>query len=451
MKPLLISIFIVAGIAFVSCVNGEPKRNIHSVLSENGQRQSSNQSEETSGGMTATSGVDTVRREKTIPSVQVFMETSGSMNGYVNGGTSVFQQVVKEYLSGINNANFASDVTYNYITNKVTPQTNDLNRYITKLTPSSFASNGKVATTDIGGIFKQILSMTSPNTITILISDCIISPGRNVDTKAYLMGQMTDVRDAIVNYINQYGDLACLVYQFDSNFRGNYFDYENTKHKIDQQRPFYIWVFGKTRNIAELKLHYVPDRDFKVTSIRNQWMIFNTELSAIQNNFQYGILLPNTSAVGSYKRVDKTTVRSVRKPNPSDNFRFSFGVNMSLAGLLMGNDYVNDTRNYVHLVNGLSKQKFYGRIESDMNANSPYSNIFLVESEQPFARGVFSLAFIPQIPDWAIECTDDDDRSFNGDNDGKTYGLETIFNGIYNGYNSGNKDNIIAQFDFEIR
>lgn len=451
MKPLLISIFIAAGIAVVSCVNGQPSRNSHPALLGNGHTQSSNQSEETTGGMTATSGADTVWRVKIKPSVQVFMETSGSMNGYVNGGTSIFQQVVKEYLSGINNANFASDITYNYITSKVTPQTNDLNRYITKLTPSSFASNGKVATTDIGGIFKQILSMTDPNTISILISDCIISPGRNVDTKAYLMGQMTDVRDAIVNYTNQHGDLACLVYQFDSNFKGNYFDYENTKRQIDQKRPFYIWVFGQTQNIAELKLKYVPDRDFKVTSIRNQWMIFNTELSALQNNYQYGLLLPNTSAVGSYKRVDKTTVRSVRKPSPSDNFRFSFGVNMSLAGLLMGNDYVNDTRNYVHLVNGFSKQNFYGRIETDVNANSPYSNIFSVESELPFARGVFSLAFIPQIPDWAVECTDDDDRSFNGDNDDKTYGLDAIFKGIFNGYNCGNKDNMIAQFDFEIR
>ena len=226
MKLLLISIFIAAGIAVVSCVNGQPSWNSHPALLGNGHTQSSNQSEETTGGMTATSGADTVWRVKIKPSVQVFMETSGSMNGYVNGGTSIFQQVVKEYLSGINNANFASDITYNYITSKVTPQTNDLNRYITKLTPSSFASNGKVATTDIGGIFKQILSMTDPNTISILISDCIISPGRNVDTKAYLMGQMTDVRDAIVNYTNQHGDLACLVYQFDSNFKGNYFDYE---------------------------------------------------------------------------------------------------------------------------------------------------------------------------------------------------------------------------------
>ena len=43
------------------------------------------------------------------PTVNVYLETSGSMNGYVNGGTSKFQQVVKEYLSGINNANFAGE------------------------------------------------------------------------------------------------------------------------------------------------------------------------------------------------------------------------------------------------------------------------------------------------------------------------------------------------------
>jgi hypothetical protein len=52
------------------------------------------------------------------------------MNGYVNGGTSTFQQVVKEYLSGINNANFASAVNYYYIGSKITPKGNNLDNYI---------------------------------------------------------------------------------------------------------------------------------------------------------------------------------------------------------------------------------------------------------------------------------------------------------------------------------
>ncbi len=455
-KQVILPIVIAIMMSLTSCINGAPGKGKPTGNASNNQAQ---EMAATKSNAAAQTGDDEQSAQQDVnmtpvgkhPKIQVFLETSGSMNGYVNGGTSVFQQVVKEYLSGINNANYASEVSYNYITSKVTPQAYDLNSYITKLTPKSFTANGNVATTDIGGIFKQVLSMTDPNTVSILITDGIISPGKGVDTKAYLTGQTTDVRDAIVNYINQYGDLACLVYQFNSRFKGNYFDFENTRHQIDQQRPFYVWVFGHTLSVAMLKLQYVPDRDFKVTPIRNQWMIFNTNLSILQNRFQYGIILPNTGAIGKYTRVDKTTLRGIQKPAPADNYRFSFGANISVATYLMGEDYVCDTRNYVHLVNKLSKQKFFGEIETDSNGNSPYSTIFRVESEQPFSKGTFSLAFVPQVPDWAHQCTDYDDRSFNGSNDDKTYGLEAIFNGIFNGYNNANHDNIIARFDFEIR
>lgn len=453
MRKLLLISFVYALICILcpSCINRNPGQKKTSETKSEATQTTTEQRSENADSSKDKRLSSNLMPIQCNPQIQVYLETSGSMNGYVNGGTSTFQQVIKEFLSGIINANFASEVTYNYITNKVTKKSNDLNKYITTLTPSSFETNGNIATTDIGLIFSKILSMTDPNTISILISDCIISPGRNINTKAYLNGQMTDIRNAIVGYINQYGDLACLVYQFDSEFNGNYFDYENNKRSINQHRPFYIWIFGHTLNVAMLKLKYVPDTDFRVAPIRNQWMIFNTDISLIQNDYQYGVLLPNNMIAGKYNRIDKTTIRAIQKSSVNDNYRFSFGANISIADYLMGEDYVNDTKNYTHLINKASRQDFFGQIETDTNTNDPYSNIFHVESATPFPKGIFTIGFTPRIPDWAIECTDYDDRSFDGTNDDKTYGLEAIFNGIYNGYNSGNNDNIIAEFDFVIK
>ena len=260
---------------------------------------------------------------------------------------------------------------------------------------------------------------------------------------------MTDVRDAIVGYTNQYQDLACLVYQFDSGFSGRYFDYENRARNVNMQRPFYIWVFGHTAPVAMLKLQYVPDRDFKVAPIRNQWFILNTPLAAIQDSNKYGLLLSNTVKNGKYTRVDATTMRGVQKAD--EKYRFSFGAYLMTAQLLMGDDYVEDTANYNHIVNKAAKEEFYGSIEKDYTVSSPYTEIFRVESDSPFQKGTFTLAFIPKVPQWAFECSDNDDRTFTGSNDNKTYGLEYIFRGVYNGFNNGGNDNILAQFDFEIK
>ena len=441
----------ISALLLTACINGTPgnsgnssvKRNTPAVSANDGNQSNPQQA----GADQAQSNV-----APTVPNpvVNVYLETSGSMNGYVNGGTSIFQQVVKEYLSGINNANFASAVNYNYINSKIIPRGNDLDQYITRLTPQSFASQGNTATTDIGWIFKTILEATDNNTISIFISDCIISPGRNNDPQAYARGQMTDVRDAIVGYVNKYQDLACMVYQFDSGFKGTYYDYLNVAHRnVNMQRPFYIWVFGHTAHVAMLKLNHVPDRDFRIAPIRNQWFIFNTPLAELQPENKYGILLSTGAQNGNYTRVNATTARGIQRFG--EGYRFSFGAYLATANYLMGEEYVEDTDNYVHLVSKSTKQEFYGAIEKDEGSTSPYTNIFRVESENPFQKGTFTLAFVPKVPKWVAACNDDDDRTFNGSNNDKTYGIINIFNGVYNGFNSGNHDNILAQFDFEIK
>ncbi len=439
----------IVSLLFVSCINGTPGSSGNSAVNKNTPAVNVPTADADVPQSDATSQETGVYPTTPNPVVNVYLEISGSMNGYVNGGTSTFQQVVKEYLSGINNAGFASAVNYYYVGSRITSKGNDLNNYITKLTPSSFGAAGGGATTDIGGLFKTILGSMDNNTISIFISDCIISPGSNTNTAAYARGQMTDVRDAVVSYTNQYNDLACLVYQFDSEFNGRYFDYQNHPRKVNMQRPFYIWVFGHTAHVAMMKLQHVPDKDFKVAPIRNQWIIFNTPLSALQDNNKFGLLLPNTAKNGQYVRRSGTELRGIQKSG--DNYRFSFGANLLTAQFLMGDNYIEDTRNYKQMIGKAVKEKFYGEIEKDYNQTSPYSEIFRVDSDSPFQKGTFSLAFIPEVPDWAYECTDTDDRAFNGANDNKTYGLNNIFEGVFNGFNNGGHINILAQFDFEIK
>lgn len=441
----------IAVLMFVACINGTPGSTGNSSVSRSS---SSNSTTSKSTNDSQQQAIDnSTGMSPTIPKpiVNVYLETSGSMNGYVNGGTSIFQQVVKEYLSGINNADFASAVNYYYINSQIIPKGNDLSQYISNLTPQSFASQGNTATTDIGGLFKKIMEATDNNTISIFISDCIISPGRSNDPATYARGQMTDVRDAIVGYINKYQDLACLVYQFDSNFRGTYYDYLNTPHRnIDMQRPFYIWVFGHTLHVASLKLGYVPDSDFKIAPIRNQWIIFNTPLAELQDENKYGVLLSTGANNGRYVRNSATTVSNVQ---PFNNFyRFSFGAQLKMAQALMGDEYVCDVDNYKVIIDRERAENFYGSIEKNLAATSPYTHIFRVDSDKKFSRGTtFNMAFLPMIPKWAYSISDNDDRTFYGENDNKTYGIINIFNGVYSGFNNGIHNNIIAKFDFEIK
>lgn len=106
---------LICAICAASCINGSP-----------GKTGNSSVAQETPGATAATNDSAVPQLDGEVPEVSVYptsahptinvyLEISGSMNGYVNGGTSVFQQVVKEYLSGINNADFATAVNISLI------------------------------------------------------------------------------------------------------------------------------------------------------------------------------------------------------------------------------------------------------------------------------------------------------------------------------------------------
>lgn len=159
--------FLICAVCATSCINGSPGKSGNSTVAKQTTGTTATANESAAPELAATEPEVSVYPTSAHPTINVYLEISGSMNGYVNGGTSVFQQVVKEYLSGINNAGFASSVNYFYISNQITPKGTDLDGFITKLTPSSFKASGGGATTDIGGLFKTILGKTDNNTGTL--------------------------------------------------------------------------------------------------------------------------------------------------------------------------------------------------------------------------------------------------------------------------------------------
>lgn len=124
------------------------------------------------------------------PAVNVYLETSGSMNGYVDNGKTQFQQVVFDFLSNIKNSGLPSEMNLNYITDRITPKGNDVNQFINSLTSRGILQAvGNKATTDIAALVTDILKKTDGSNLSIFISDCIFSPGSVSSPEAYLENQ----------------------------------------------------------------------------------------------------------------------------------------------------------------------------------------------------------------------------------------------------------------------
>lgn len=384
----------------------------------------------------------------TNPVVNVYLETSGSMNGYVDKGKSQFQQVVFDYLSNIQNSGLFSEMNLNYITDKITPKGNSVSDFINSLTSQGImSSSGSKATTDIAALISNILENTDGNQISIFISDCIFSPGSVANPQAYLENQKISIRNAIKKYIDRNELVGCTVYRFISDFKGSYFDYKNRAKKISSPRPFYIWVFGSPLHLANIKAN-IPDSKFMGASVDNTWTIMSGNLSLYNGINEYGLLHPSPTN-GNYKWQSKTEVASIKKSG--DHFEFTFGVDLSLQVLLYGEEYATNIKNYHHLINKEIGEQLLGEFRQNSIKAAKYTHDITVKSEKPFSKGDLNIVFDGIIPQWVYEYSDSDDSVLEESNKLHTYGFNYMCEGIYAGFHANNTNNVTASYNFVIK
>ena len=93
------------------------------------------------------------------PIINVYIENSGSMDGYVKGQTD-FEHIVYNYLVDLKQIEVARALNLFYINSEILPQKDDINDFIEKLEPTSFqAKGGNRGTSDMALMMKDILEL----------------------------------------------------------------------------------------------------------------------------------------------------------------------------------------------------------------------------------------------------------------------------------------------------
>lgn len=360
--------------------------------------------------------------------VNVYLENSGSMNGYVDAGRTDFQHNVFNYLDDVEQW-YGSQLNLFFINSRIIPKGNNLDDYINRLTPNDFRNaGGNTSTTDIADLFKLILEHSNDSTVSILISDFIFSPGTNNNPEAYLGDQQVKIKRAFENYFNMNSNLAVMVYQLYSNFNGTYYDYLNTPHRnYEGQRPYYIWVIGHPLKIAEMKVA-IPESKF-LHEVENFWSI--TSLSPNIRNYA---ILPNPRK-GDFTKKNRSEMKRMRKDEQGE-FLFTVGADLGMLDLLLGNDYLLDTDHYARIINKHTADDWYITVSPNTIPTSPATHNISLFTKGNLPQGDFELAICRKKPKWADEYSDMDDRELSDSNQMKTYGLHFIFDGIVQAYSA---------------
>ena len=351
------------------------------------------------------------------PIINVYIENSGSMDGYVKGQTE-FEQIVYNYLVDLKQIRVAKELNLNYINSKILPQQDDINDFIEKLEPTSFkAKGGDRGSSDIALMIKDILADMNDSTVSVFISDCIFSPGKGKNAEDYLVNQQIGIKNYIGDYINDHPNFAAVGYRCMSQFDGYCYDKNDAGKYYKGARPFYIWLFGGQGALNRIRIE-MQKNGRQLKDAENVFTVFNGGTDIPDSC--YAIKIKS----GKFDLDKDDPKHSITNLKADKGGKIRFSVEVNYAPLILSDEYLCDTALYE-----LSDPKFELVAVERIKDYKKYSHILTFETEHVHPS-TLEVKLKTGIPTWPKEFNDDDGNEITDGNADKTYGIRYMTEGI---------------------
>jgi hypothetical protein len=361
------------------------------------------------------------------PVVNVYIENSGSMDGYIRGGTE-FKDAVFGYLSDIKVSDIVDTINLCYVNEIITKQVSvvDANSdilmsFAQKLNPSNFKNGGgNFSTSDISDVIKSVLSKTTDKSVTILVTDGIFSPGKQ-RADNYFSIQQSGIKVSMAQHLKKYLTTAVIVYQLQSKFNGTYFNNVDAKIPINENRPFYIWVIGDVEQLCNIRKNIEDDK----LKERSAGQILNIFTAMNGNQAIRFAVKPGSGKFESSRKNPKTDIKNLKKDSRAGKVKFA--VNVDFSQLLLDESYLTNPANYEN------SSKY--ALEIKPSTTKGYTHTLFFTSDK-VTKETVSIKLKANLPKW-IETSNDDSGVSAVKN--KTYGIKYQLGGVYDAFTFTNK------------
>lgn len=384
-----------------------------------------------------------VSEDMPAPIIKVYVENSGSMNGYVKGATD-FENAVYSYLSDLQlaglgvraDSSFKNVMELNYINSVILQQTSDIKEFIDKLEPSTFKQvGGNLGTSDISNIIGKILENLNNEEIAVLVSDCIFSPGKKYKVKDnaddYLVAQQIGIKNHIAEAMVNNHNLSFVVMRLLSQFDGKYYNKFDENVYIKDTRPFYIWLIGSSQYLKKV-MSTVDYKKIKGSGVQNIYAV-----SSAIGNINYSILpQPRIGKFAPDKKSPKTSIINAKTENKGGSNMFQLSIGVDYSNLLLEDEYLLDSNNY-----DISNKSYSLEVTKNSNQSSSYTHIIKLTLNQPIiSRGTVKISLLNKMPQWIYDFNDADGLDIHEDGAmKKTYGLKYLIEGVSDAYSASSK------------
>jgi hypothetical protein len=384
--------------------------------------------------------------------INVFLENSASIDGYV-GDNSSFKTTIFKLLTDLKNLTSTDSLNLNYINTKPIPikvsaSRDDIDDFYKRLNPSDFKSAGGMrSSTDIEKMLKVMLDNSNSRNLSVFISDCVFSPGKN-DAKKYLDGQYAAIYNDFINAIRINPNLSVIILQCTAKFEGTYYDYLDAPHKnINTDRPYYIWFIGTSNQIKNLV-------DFKIFDLIKNGYANKLVIQAINNVNQPNYKIQYRPRIGEFNSKSLAdgiiTGASTSTENRTKGI-FGFNVAVNFSTSLQDASYFLDTVNYK-----LSDRSYNLKVEAITDKNnsalSGFTHILNLQTNE-LKDETLKIDIIGIAPSWIYSSTSNNDANIETDNSEKlkTFGFKFLVEGVCDAFYPKSNNNTVSSLSITIK
>ena len=345
---------------------------------------------------------DTVTMKSAKPVVHIYMENSGSMNGYVTTN-SQFKNALGHLITKADG--FYSGTRLDFINQGIfhTPMCDDLDNFVLNLNPVSMQV-GNTSSTDINKIFRMILDHTSRDTISVLVSDCMY----DVDNVGNLLSAAASsttgtFMKAIRKARDEKKEFATIIMQCTSEFSGNYYE-GNQAIACQSERPYYVIVMGNKEQVMDFNDHMeLEDTSTGLPGLKHKYMLSSEPTWELDNMTARTYTSSFNNALRIQAHHDGLNIRKLSVDHDQNNLNFAVGLGVSK--LFADRSYLLDKDNYE------IEPSNYKLTDVADNAKFTECDFFrhpiclqLVALGQNYAPQVI-IKLKNQIPAWVAECS----------------------------------------------
>lgn len=394
---------------------------------------------------------DSIRTPGKSSSICIYMENSGSMDGYVNVNSefkdALGKIIVKSYnFSKSTNLFFVNDNIYDV---QETALKGDVNNFVSQLN----AKNMKVGATgssNINKIFKMVIDKTNSDTISIIFSDFVYSI-KGTDVSNQISNAKNTTMGAFMEAIKKDPNFATIILQCSSQFQGKYYDRSDMPIAYSGTRPYYIFIMGNYDRLIDLdKQLELNNSSTGIPGYLNKYILTS----------KFWKLNENTVKILTNSYTNSDLIKPARNDYDVDFFKFSdsedcwsFAYALGLSNLFVDGSYLTDKNNYVIEPNDVKLVKAeYTKDQTALSEVSQFKAPLVLQFQTDNLTKISNLKvrLENRIPSWVTLSNISDDKGVVP-SPNQTFAIGSLIEGVYEAYKSNLEKNPIFEFEIQIK